>query len=142
MLRRLRSALTIGLLWGIVWLILGITLGVVTRGWTRSPFAPIDATNLAVWTGLGFVSGTAFAAFLALLERNRTVETLSFGRLVLWGILAGAGIPIVLTEILLYILIPDAWLDPNAYPIFAVLGVAGAATAMGTIALARRATPT
>jgi hypothetical protein len=142
MLRRLRSALILGSLWGIVWLILGIIVAVTLR-WIRFPLRPVDAINLAVWTGLGIASGTTFAGLLARLERDRTLETLALGRLALWGILAGGGIPIVFSAILLAVL-PHVNLEPRAYGVFALLGVTGAATALGTIALAKRGarTPT
>jgi hypothetical protein len=140
MFRRLRSALTIGLLWGIVWAVLGVIVA-VTMGWIQFPLRPMDVGALAGWTGMGIVSGTVFAGMLARLERNRTLETLAPGRLALWGILAGAGIPILFSAIVLALL-PHSSLDPSAYGVFALLGVTGAATAMGTIALARRGTPT
>ena len=136
MFRRLRSALVIGLLWGIVWLILGVPLAVGMR-WIGFPPRSVEAFNLAVWTGLGVVSGATFAALLARLERDRTLDTLDPRRLALWGILAGAGIPIVLSAILLAV-VPYLSLDSSAYGIFTLLGVTGAATALGTIALAKR----
>jgi hypothetical protein len=140
MLRRIRSALVIGLLWGIAWLILGIVVDELMV-WFASPPRAIDTLLLGIWTGLGIVSGTTFAGLLARLERNRTVETLAFRRLVLWGVLAGAGIPILFAIIVLALAAPDLHLARSDFVVFTLLGAIGAATAAGTIAIARRGEP-
>jgi hypothetical protein len=140
MLRRLRSALVIGLLWGVVWLILGLAVGAFMRWLTPRPVG-VSGLLLGIWTGLGIASGMTFAGLLARLERNRTVETLAFRRLVFWGVLAGAGIPIALYVIVLAVAAPDLHLARSDYGVFTVLGAIGAATAAGTIAIARRGAP-
>lgn len=140
MLRRLRSALVIGLLWGILWLILGFVVDALMV-WFAAPPRAFDTLLLGIWTGLGIASGTTFAGLLARLERNRTVETLAFRRLVVWGVLAGAGIPIVFSMIILALAAPDLHLARSDFAVFTVLGAIGAATAAGTIAIARRGAP-
>lgn len=137
MLRRLRSALVIGVLWGIAWLILGIVVDALVR-WFGLPPRTFDFLLLGIWTGLGIASGTTFAGLLARLERNRTVETLAFRRLVLWGVLAGAGIPILFATIVLALAAPDLHLARSDFVVFTVLGAIGAATAVGTIVIAKR----
>lgn len=140
MLRRLRSAIVVGLLWGVVWLIIGIVVGAFMRLLAPPPVG-VNGLLLGIWTGLGMASGMTFAGLLARLERNRTVETLAFRRLVFWGVLAGAGIPIALSMIVLAVAAPDLHLARSDYGVFAVLGAIGAATAAGTIAIARRGVP-
>jgi len=136
MLRRLRGALVIGLLWGTLWLVLGIAADALVV-WFASPPRAVDTLLLGIWTGLGIASGTTFAGLLAGLERNRTVDTLAFRRLVLWGVLAGAGIPILFATIVLALAAPDLHLARSDVVVFMVLGAIGAATAAGTIAIAR-----
>jgi hypothetical protein len=136
-LRRIRSALMLGLSWGVVWLVVGIVVA-ITRRLIIFPPRAIDWALLGAYAGLGIASGTTFGGLLTRFERDRTVETLAPGRLALWGILAGAGIPMVFCLIVLAILPPDVHLAPSAYGLFALLGVTGAVTAAGTLALARR----
>lgn len=93
---------------------------------------------LGIWTGVGFGSGSVFALLLARLERNQTVDSLSPKRFLAWGALAGAGVPIALSGLLLA-LAPNMHLTRSAYGTFALLGLTGATTATLTLALAKRA---
>jgi len=106
--------------------------------WIAFPFRSIDWLALLVWTSLGIASGTTFALLLARLERERTVDTLAPNRLVAWGTLAGAGVPIVFSALLLAVLPSDIHLARSAYGTFGLMGATGAATALLTISLARR----
>jgi hypothetical protein len=135
MLRRIRSALVIAALWGVVWLPVGVALATIMR-WIAFPLRSIDWISLGAWTGLGMASGATFAFLLARLERDRSIDTLAPSRLAAWGVLAGAGVPLVFTGGLLA-LIPDLHLAPGAFGTFALMGVTGIATALGTIAVAR-----
>ena len=135
MLRRIRSALVLAVVWAIVWLPLGVLLG-VGMGWLTFPVPSFAFRYLGIWTALGAISGAAFALLMALLERNRTVEQLSSRRLATWGALAGAGVPVALTTVL--IVITKGSFSPDAPGIFVVMAIAGAVSAWGTLVLARR----
>jgi hypothetical protein len=140
MLRRVRGAVVLGLLWAVVWLPVATIVGTIFR-WIALPPRSTDWILIAVFGGLGFVSGTTFGGLLSGLERRRTIESIAAGRLALWGLLAGAGIPVLLCIIVLAIVPPDVHLARSAYGLFVLLGVLGVATAEVSIALARRGTP-
>lgn len=135
-LHRLRSALVLGILWGVAWLPVGVTLAVSKR-WLSFPFGWIDWVALGAWTGLAVVSGATFALLLASRERAKTLESLAARRVLAWGTLAGAGVPIAFSAVLLT-LFPNVHLAPDAYSTFALMGATGAASAVLTIALAKR----
>ena len=141
MLRRIRAATMLGLLWAVVWLPTAVVAG-IAFGWISFPLRSTDRLLLAIFVGLGFASGTTFGALLSRLERDRTVEVLAPGRLAIWGLLAGAGIPILLCLIVLAVVPADVHLARSAYGLFTLLGLLGAATAEMTIALAKRGAPT
>lgn len=134
--RRLRGAATLGALWGLGWLPAGIALGVV-MGWMRPPFThDWDAMFLGFWTGIGVVSGGVFAALLATLERNRTLEELSDRRVALWGALGGATVPVLLTVFVLSL--PNVYLSAEAPPVFVGMAALGGACGRASLWLARR----
>jgi hypothetical protein len=140
MLRRIRGAVVLGLLWAAVWLPVGFIAGLAFR-WIIVPFRPVDWLFVALFAGLGFASGTTFGALLSRLERDRTIEGIALGRLAIWGSLAGAGIPILLCIVVLAVVPPDVHLARSAYGLFTLLGLLGAATAELSISLAKRAAP-
>jgi hypothetical protein len=84
MLRRIRSALILGLLWAVVWLPIGVVAGAAFR-WIAFPLQPIDWAFFGMFTGLGFASGATFGALLSRLKRGQTVEGIRPGRLAVWG---------------------------------------------------------
>src|SRR5678815_793089 len=128
MLRRIRSALILGLLWAVVWLPVGVVAGAAFR-WIAIPLQPIDWAFFGMFIGLGFASGATFGALLSRLERGQTVEGIRPGRLAVWGLSAGASIPILLCLIVLAFLPGDVHLARSAYGLFTLLGLLGAATA-------------
>jgi hypothetical protein len=136
-LRILRGALILGGVWAAVWLPVGFVFA-AAMGWIAFPARSDDWIGLGFWTGIGFVSGSVFALLLSGLERGKTVDTLSRARLARWGALAGAGVPIGLSALVLA-LGPNVHLGPGAFRMFALLGVTGAATALATVRLAKRA---
>ena len=141
MLRRIRAATMLGLLWAFVWLPTAVVAGMAFE-WLSFPLRSTDWLLLAIFVGLGFASGATFGALLSRLERNRTVEGIAPSRLAIWGLLAGAGIPILLCLIVLAVVPADVHLARSAYGLFTLLGLLGAATAEMSIALAKRAAPT
>jgi hypothetical protein len=136
MFRRLRSALVLGLVWGAVWLPVGVTMA-MSKGWLRFPFRWVDWAAIGAWTGLAIISGATFAFLLARRERTQTVDTLHEGRVLGWGLLAGGGVPVALSAVLL-MLFPNLHLAPGSATTFAIMGATGAASALLTLSLAKR----
>ena len=130
----------LGLLWAVVWLPVGVLAGIAFR-WIAFPVRSVDWLLIAIFGGLGFASGTTFGGLLSRLERDQTIEGIAPVRLGMLGLLAGAGIPILLCLIVLAVVPADVHLARSAYGLFTLLGVLGAATAEISIALAKRATP-
>jgi len=137
MLRRLRSALTVGALWGAIWLPLGVLLGWTMR-WFTPPLIERTFESLGAWTLLGGMSGFVFALLLALLERGQRIEALRPSRLALWGIIAGIGVPLVLF-LAIVMAFPVLYFTPGSGGTFVITGVAGACSALATIRLAQPA---
>jgi|SRR5512143_1050636 hypothetical protein len=136
MLRRLRSALIVGIVWGAIWLPVGVALVVSKGGLRRFPFDWRVWAALGNWTVFATLSGAGFALLLAARERTRTVETLAPRRVLGWGLLAGAAVPTGLSAVLLR-LFPSLHLPRDASTIFAWMAALGAASALLTIAVAR-----
>jgi hypothetical protein len=136
MLRRLRSALSVGIVWGAIWLPVGVFLAMNRGGLRRFPFDWRVWAALGTWTAFAILSGTAFALLLAARERTRTVETLAPRRVLGWGLLAGAAVPTGLTAVLV-MLFPGLRVAPDISTVFAEMAATGAASALLTIAVAR-----
>ena len=107
-LQRLRAILTTAVLWAGAW-ILGCSFlvipwllgGRVPAGYS---FLGILGTLVVLWGAAGMINGVAFAVFLMLAERNRSLEGLSGSRVALWGGIGAALFPAVLY--LLFVTIP------------------------------------
>jgi hypothetical protein len=127
LLRRLRGIIATGLTWAVGWAGLYGALLLVMRLLGAEAQWDLSLVLRVVFNvgSLGFIAGSMFGAILSLQERHKKLEDLTFGRIALWGGLAGLGIVALLGA---------AYIGPVI--IFTVLGV-GSAT--GTVALARRA---
>ena len=128
--RRIRGAVGLGLAWAFAWFGAGLALALAFPGGADVPF-PL------LWGAFGFVGGVIFSTVLGAIEGHRRFEQLSLGRFAAWGGVGGlllyalfglaamlAGEPAPLTHALLL------------GPVFAA---AGAGSAAGSLALARRA---
>lgn len=131
LLRRLRGAMVMGVLWAVAWALLSIPMETVID--PRGEIVDIWPMVLAI---PGFLAGTVFALVLVATERQRQFEELSLGRIGAWGAVAGVllGAGVV------------ALLDGGIAAILTMRGavVAGAVTllstvsATGTLAIARK----
>ena len=122
--RRIRGAIGIGLTWAAAWFGAGmLVLLVVGVGAADVPFPLFFGL-------LGFLAGATFSMFLGILARRRRFDQLSFAGITAWGAVGG----VVLAGILVLTAGPVEFLV--VAPVFAV---AGAISAAGTLALARRA---
>lgn len=129
--RRVRSALVMGLLWALVWAPVALALGI----FVLDPDNSRDEMWPMVGALPGFVGGVVFSLVLAIAARRRRFDELSVPRFAAWGALAG----------LLVGSIPFAIGTPtSAIPLWQLaLAVVGAitllcaASAAGSLALAR-----
>jgi len=134
LLRRIRSALLLGAVWGLVWAPAGVLHGLAIR-------APFDVplswrlTVLGIWTTIGFLSGCVFALLLAAAERHRALEELSPRRIALWGALGGWTFPLLAS---LVVVSMGDFVTADGYTMLALMPGLGAASAAGTLWLARR----
>ena len=130
-LRRVRGAIGMGIAWGLAWFGAGMVLLVIVGP---------DAADVPFPLGfglLGFVAGALFSGLLGLVARGRGFHQLSLTRFAGWGA-AGGLLFSVLFVLTVTLAGGGALLDDLVFlgPLFAA---AGAGSAGGALALARRA---
>jgi hypothetical protein len=137
-LRRLRGALSIGLLWGAAWATCGVALAAWRVLFGRPHFAdPSRYLGRFMWTGgtalgvCGLVAGAAFALALSRAERNRDVAGLSPRRAARWGALAGAVAGLIVIPLLGILSVPVVAIGAG------IMGAVGSIFAFGTVRLAQ-----
>lgn len=128
-LRRVRGAIGMGVTWAAAWSVAGLLLlPVVGPGAADVPF-PIGF-------GLfGFLAGATFSGILAIAEGRRRFDQMSLPRFAGWGAVGGLLLSVLFVAVLA--LGGDTSLDILVLgPVFAL---SGAASAAGSLALARKA---
>lgn len=123
-LKRIRSAVVVGLIWAIGW---GFVGGAVMEG-IVDPHGRIADIWPAVLGIPGFFGGILFSAVLSVAEHRRRFDELSLPRFGAWGAVAGA----LLT-------VPAIALFGTGAGILVPLTVLGAASSVASLVLARRA---
>jgi hypothetical protein len=123
-LKRLRGAVVVGLLWAIGW---GFVGGAVME-LIVDPHGRIADIWPAVLGIPGFFGGVLFSAMFSIAERRRRFDELSLPRFGAWGAVAGA-----------LLAVPAIAVFGLGTGIIIPLTVLGAASASGSLALARRA---
>jgi hypothetical protein len=115
-----------GLAWAVTWFGAGLVLlAIVGPDAADVPF-PLG------FGALGFLAGIAFSGVLGLVEGRRTFDQMSIPRFAAWGAVGGAAFAAVF--------VGAAGLGGEALlGLGAVFGLASAACAAGSLALARRA---
>ena len=93
-MRRLRAALFIAIVWAIVWAFVGVLVAVL---YGRPRDFEYWLFGGASWAVLGLINGSLFSLVLAILERSGTVESISYGRIMLWGALGSLVVPVLAT---------------------------------------------
>lgn len=124
-LRRIRGAIGMGLTWAAAWFGAGmILLLVVGVGAADVPFPLFFGL-------LGFLAGATFSVVVGIVEGRRRFDQMSLPRFAGWGALGG----LLLSGVFVLL----AGLGGEFLVLGPVFALAGAGSAAGTLALARRA---
>ena len=128
-LKRIRGAIGISLTWAAAWFATGILLARVPGFYSDLPFA-------LVFAPLGFVTGVMFSGILVAIKRRRRFDRASLSRFAGWGAVSG----LLLSALLV---VAAALRGESWWGEFLVFGpplaLSSAASAAGSLALARRA---
>ncbi|MEQ1857092.1 MAG: hypothetical protein ABL963_11495 [Longimicrobiales bacterium] len=124
-LRRVRGAIGLGLAWAAAWFSAGMVLLLIVG------FGAADVPFPLFFGLLGFLAGATFSGILGLIEGRRRFDEMSLPRFAAWGATGG---------LLLSGLFVSATGLGEAFVVLGpVFALAGAASAAGTLALARKA---
>ena len=125
MIRSLRGAIGMGLTWALAWAIAGGILRLIA-----DPAG--DDLPIPIAFGIfGFLAGVTFSLILKLVEGRRRFDQMSLVRFAGWGGVGGL--------LLSGILAATAGPGGQSLLLFPAFALAGAASAAGTLALARKA---
>jgi hypothetical protein len=120
-----------GLLWGTAWFLAGMVLLFIVG------FGAADVPFPLFFGLLGFLAGVSFSLVLGAIESRRRFDEIGLPRFAAWGaaggVLMGAGFS------LLGALFGDMTMLSNLPMLSGIFGTAGAVSAAGSLALARRA---
>jgi hypothetical protein len=121
----LRGAIGMGVTWAVGWFGAGMVLGLIVGPGTGDLPIPIQ------FAMFGLFAGVTFSGFLKLAAGRRRFDELSLGRFTGWGAAGG----LIMYGIL------AATAGPAGEPLVLapILALAGAASAAGTLSLARKA---
>ncbi len=146
--QRLRGILLTALTWALPWAAVGGATVVAFDWLARAPgFHTLTSVEFAwglfldgarFFALVGAVAGALFAGVVAVAERRRTFATLNTGRMVVWGALSGAALPLLVGIGAVLTGAPSMLRDLFLAGIGASLG-AGSAAVM--LRIARRAMP-
>jgi hypothetical protein len=144
-LRRIRGAIGMGVIWGIAWGIGGVVIAASTLllpdATSDRLFAIFDAPAPALALP-GFVAGVIFSIVLGFAGRHRRFSELSVRHFAIWGAIGGIGLALVpIAMASLGLATPAAGLSLWKLTALAAVPFStfGAASAAGTLAIARRA---
>lgn len=133
--RRIRGAIGMGLTWALAWFGAGMILLVGSLLLSGSTGA--DVPYPLGFGVFGFVAGVTFSGILGILEGRRRFDQMSLPRFAVWG--AAGGFLLAAIFVALVALVEDPAFLGNLVVLGPVFAVAGAGSAAGTLALARRA---
>mgnify|MGYP001205398460 CR=1 FL=1 len=125
LLRLLRGAVGMGLTWAWAWFGAGMILNLIVGPGVDDVPRPIR------FGMLGFLSGVAFSGVLGAIAGRRRLDQMSLGRFAAWGAIGG-----LLLSVMLVVTAGPGGESLLLLPVFAL---AGAGSAAGTLALARKA---
>ena len=133
-LRRIRGAIGMGLTWAAAW---GGAGTIMMLGFLLVTGSRPDAPFPLMFGAFGFVAGVIFSGVLGLLEGRRRFDQMSLPRFAAWG--AAVGFLLSATFVLAVSLAGDPTFLWNLVLVGPAFAVAAAASAAGSLALARRA---
>ena len=133
-LRRIRGAVGMGLTWAAAW---GVAGSIVMLGFLLGTGSRPDAPFPLMFGAFGFVAGVIFSGVLGLVEGRRRFDQMSLPRFAAWG--AAGGFLLSSTFVLAVSLTGDPAFLWNLVVVGPAFAVAGAGSAAGSLALARRA---
>jgi hypothetical protein len=134
-----------GLTWAVGWAVAGLLIGVTSKllpGLPWDSFFEIFDAPLPALAVPGFFGGALFSTVLGIAGRRRRFDELSLPRFAAWGALGGlllGLVPAALVAVGLASLRPDLGLWQLTAIISGPLILLGAASASGSLMLARRA---
>jgi hypothetical protein len=131
-LRRIRAAVTMGLIWAVPWAVVAVLIGMVV-----DPDGSMDEMWPAIGAYPGFLGGVLFSIVLSIAERHRRLGELSARRFAAWGAVAG----LVIGTLPFMLGSPSSEIDVArlATVVIGSITLMGAVSAAGSLALARRA---
>jgi hypothetical protein len=137
LLRRVRGALGMGLTWALGWMPIGalVALGLWVVGLDPPGLAAFVWLNVKLFGAFGFVAGSLFSAVLRLREGHRRFDELSLPRFTAWGAVGG----LLLGGLAVAAGFWGPGLQLRDAVIVGVATLLGAASAAGTLAVARAA---
>jgi len=125
-LRRIRGAVGMGLTWALAWFAAGVVLLLVVG------FGAADVPFPLGFALLGFLAGVTFSGVLGIAEGRRRFDQMSLPRFAGWGVLGGL--------LLSGVFVLAAGLRGDVILVLGpVFALASAASAAGSLALARKA---
>ena len=130
-LRRVRAAVTMGLMWAVPWAIVAVVIGMVV-----DPDESMDEMWPLIGAYPGFLGGVLFSIVLSIAERRRNLSELSVRRFGAWG--AAAGLVIGVVPFMLGTPSPEVDVARLAAVVIGSFTLMSAASAAGSLALARR----
>jgi len=133
-MRRIRGAIGMGLTWGAAW---GVAGNIVTLGFLLKTGGRPEAPFPIIFGAFGFLAGVIFSGVLGLVEGRRRFGQMSLPRFAVWG--AIGGLLLAATFVLAVSLGGDPAFLGNLVVVGPVFAAAAAASAAGSLALARRA---
>jgi hypothetical protein len=130
-LRRIRAAVTMGLLWAVPWAVAAVLIGMVV-----DPDGSMDEMWPLIGAYPGFLGGVLFSIVLSIAERRRSLGELSVSRFAAWGAVAGLAIGVI--PFFLGTPSPGINVARLATIVIGSFTAMSAASAAGSLALARR----
>ena len=130
-LRRIRAAVTMGLLWAVPWAVVAVLIGFIV-----DPDDSMDEMWFLVGAYPGFLGGVLFSIVLAIAERHRRLDELSVRRFGAWG--AAAGLVVGVLPFMLGTPSPNIDVARLATVVIGSFTLMSAASAAGSLALARK----
>ena len=133
-LRRARGAVGLGVVWAVVWAVVAVAVGLAI-----DPDGSMDEMWPAIGAYPGFLGGVLFSAVLAVAARRRRLHELSLPRVAAWG--AAAGLVVGTIPFLVGEPSTEVPLPLLALAVVGSITVLGAASAAGSLAIARKGAP-